>query len=295
MTQLRHTREAKKPSILAYVTAFPTVDGWRRSRSLVEFWDGAQRRALELGYTLEEWWVRQPGMTERRFCEILRTRGIHGMIVAPLPYDADPLHLEWSGFATAAIAYSLSTPNLNRASNDHFGSMNVALNELTALGYRRIGLAIVEESDPRVRQHWTAGMLAYQQHVPMAERVPTFLGSGPIARPFANWFHEHQPHAVLSPRGEVLQAIRDLGFRVPQDVGFSNLAISPGEDEMAGVNQNSDLVGVAAVDLVDGQLRRNEWGVPRHPRTLLIPGEWVPGATVRDLRATPRRVRARVS
>jgi DNA-binding LacI/PurR family transcriptional regulator len=294
MTQLRHSREVKKPSVIAYVTAFPTEDAWRRSGSLTAFYDGASQRAGQLGYVLEEWWVRRPGMTERRFCEILYTRDIHGMIVAPLPSGAGSLQLDWTRFAAAAISYSLTAPEMHRASNDAFGSINVALRELTVLGYRRIGLALVEETDPRVQQQWGAAMLASQQQIPVAEHVPTFFGAGPIARSFTHWFQEHQPHAVISIGGECLRVFRDLGLRVPQDVGFANLMLSPGDTGMAGVNQNSDLVGHAAVDLVDGQLRRNERGVPRHARTLLIPGEWVPGPTVRDLRPQPRRSKVRV-
>jgi DNA-binding LacI/PurR family transcriptional regulator len=294
MTQLRQGRDSKKQSVLAYVTAFPTEEGWRRPGRFIAFYEGALRRAGELGYTLEHWWLRRAGMTERRFCEILHTRDIHGVIVAPLPQGTSSLQLEWPRFAAATISYSLVTPELTRSSNDHFAAINVALRELSALGYRRIGLAIPEESDLRVQQHWAAAMLAYQQNIPPAERVPTLVGVNPAARAFSEWFREHQPHAVLSLGSDCLRVFRELGLRVPQDIGFANLALMPDDHGMAGVNQFSDLVGAAAVDLVDGQLRRNERGVPKHARTLLISGEWVAGPTVRDLRAAPRRVRAKV-
>jgi LacI family transcriptional regulator len=294
MTQLRHGREVRKPSVLAYVTAFPTENGWRQPGPQVAFHEGAKQRALQLGYILEEWWLRRAGMTERRFCEILHARNIHGMIVAPLPTDSAPLELEWAKFASATISYSLSTPSLNRASCDYFGSIQLALKEMTALGYRRIGLAIVEDCDQRVQQHWTAGMLSYQQHLPLADRVPTLLGRATGSRTFVDWFHEHQPHAVLSIGGECVRILHELGLRIPQDVGFANLALLPGQPDMAGVNQNAEHVGAAAVDLLDGQLRRNERGIPRLSRTLLIPGEWSLGPTVRDLRIAPPRARVRI-
>src|SRR5436190_12044397 len=63
MTQLRHSREIKRPSTLAYVTAYPTPDGWRGPGPFLEFFLGARKRAEELGYTLEEWWLRRPGLT----------------------------------------------------------------------------------------------------------------------------------------------------------------------------------------------------------------------------------------
>ncbi len=294
MTQLRQARDIKKPSVLAYVTAFPTEAGWHRPGVAVAFYEGAQRRAEELGYTLEEWWLRRPGMTERRFCDILTTRDIHGMIVAPLPAGSDALQLDWPHFAAATISYSLTAPELNRASNDHFMSINLAIQELTALGYRRIGLAIPDETDPRIAQHWTAAMLGYQEKIPLTERVPTLARMAPPVRAFTNWYQEYQPHAVLSLGGECLRIFADLGLRVPQDVGFASLALAADDRDVAGVNQHSELVGAAAVDLVDSQLRRNERGVPTHSKTVLISGEWVGGATVRDLRARPSRTRVRV-
>jgi LacI family transcriptional regulator len=293
MTQLRQARDVKKPSVIAYVTAFPTEGGWRRPGPFVAFHQGAVRRAEQLGYMLEEWWLRRPGMNERRFCEILNTRGIHGMIVAPPPAESPELHFEWPHFAAATISYALTAPLLNRAGSDHFSAVNIAVHELTALGYRRIGLAIPEETDERVQQQWTAAMLSYQQHIRLSERVPTLFHTSVASRSFANWFQEHQPHAVLSVGGDGLPVLAELGLRVPQDVGFVNLALTPQDDGMAGVNEHSELVGAAAVDLVDAQLRRNERGVPPHAKTVLISGQWVPGPTVRNLHAPARRVRVR--
>jgi LacI family transcriptional regulator len=292
MTQLRHTRDVKKPSALAYVTAFPTEGGWRRIPSMVAIHDGVQRRAAELGYSLEEWWLRRPDLAGPRFCEELRSRDIHGLIVAPLPGGGDEPEIEWPQFAGATIAHSVSA-ELSRATNDHLRTMEIALRELTALGYRRIGLAFLEDRDVRMQQHWMAGMLAHQQQLPLAERVPAFCGAGRPARSFGAWFHEHQPHAVLSAGGECLRLFREMELRVPQDVGFANLELTSGEHDMAGVNQHADLVGAAAVDLVDAQLRQNERGLPRIARTVLIPGEWVAGPTVRDLQPAPRRVKVR--
>jgi LacI family transcriptional regulator len=50
--------------------------------------------------------------------------------------------------------------------------------------------------------------------------------------------------------------------------------------EIAGADQNNRLVGEAAVDILLGQLRRNERGLPAHPRTTLIKSSWRDGATV---------------
>ena len=290
MTQLRHGREVRKPSVLAYVTAYETEDGWRVPGPFVAFYEGARLRAEALGYVLDKWWLRRPGMTEQRFCDILFTRDIHGLIFAPLPGAGGALHLDWPRFATSAIAYSVTSPAIHRASNDQFGTITLALAELSRLGYRRIGLAITRESDERVRQQWSAGMLVYQQGVPREQRVPILLATTSFRRAFATWFREHRPDAVLSLTEQCVTAMEELGARVPDNVGFAQLALTAGDSDYAGVNQNSELVGAAAVDLVDAQLRRNERGIPAQPKTVLIPGVWVPGPTVRNVRPAEQAI-----
>ncbi len=288
MTQLRQGREVKKPTTLAYVTAYATADGWRQPGPFVEFFTGAKKRAEALGYKLDEWWLRRPGLSAKRFCDILYTRNIHGLIIAPLPLGGGELELDWPRFATATIGYSVTSPNIHRASNDQYRTIRLALAELTKLGYRRIGMAMTAENDERVQHNWSAGMLVYQSLIPAKQRVPSLLAEGPFARAFAEWYGKHRPDAVVGHTRQCLRVFEELGVRVPQDVGFAHLALSEG-DLWAGVNQNAELVGVAAIDLVDAQLRRNERGIPTPQKTTLIPGHWVAGPTVRDLKLTKPR------
>jgi len=283
MTQLRDVRRVPRPTTLAYVTAYPTADGWRRPGPFVDFFDGAKYRAEALGYTLEEWWVTKPGMTEHRFSEILYNRNIHGLLIAPLPAGGSSLKLEWSRFATATIAFSLASPLIHRASNDQYLSIGMALQELTKLGYQRIGLAITDEEDMRVQRKWSAGYMVYQQGIDPAQRVPQMLATGAFPRALAEWFNAHRPDAILSQDPKLPEYLAQLGFSVPKDVGVAHLSLNESDMEFAGINQNSRLVGSSALDLVDAQLRRNERGLPAAPKTVMILGRWIDGPTVRDV------------
>lgn len=211
------------------------------------------------------------------------------MLIAPLPPGGGELGLDWPKFAAASIGYSVTAPGIHRASNNQYDTITLALRELTRLGYRRIGLAIPDESDVRVKRKWSAGMLVYQEFIPFTQRVPILLAHGPFSKEFAGWFQQHRPDAVLSLAWQSLQVMKDLGCRVPRDAGFAHLALTAHDRDWAGVNQNSALVGAAAVDLIDAQLRRNERGIPQFAKTLLVPSQWVPGATVRDMHATAAR------
>lgn len=283
MTQLRHGREAKRTSTVAYVTTDEVEDGWRRPGPFAAFYEGARRRAEQLGYTLERWWLRQPGVSPGRFCEILQHRDIHGMIVAPLPPGGRVPELAWEEFAAATVGFSLTRPDLHRASNAQYTTILTALRELASLGYRRIGVAIRAETDARVEHRWSAGMLVFQQGLASEECVPLLLADGDFERAFERWFGEHQPEVVLTHEPEVIELLEERGMCVPEDVGFAYLALSAERHcQWAGMDQNAELVGAAAFDLVDAQLRRNERGIPAVPKTLLIPGYWLPGPTVRD-------------
>jgi LacI family transcriptional regulator len=285
MTQLRDIRRVPRPTTLAYVTAHPTADGWRLPGPFVDFFEGAKSRAEALGYTLEEWWARKPGLSETRFSEILFNRNIHGLLVAPLPEGGSTLGIDWARFATGTIAFSLASPAIHRASNDQYQSIYAALTELGRLGYRRVGLAITNEQDVRVQRKWSAGYLVYHQSIAPERRVPSLLAATNFKDEFIEWYQQHQPEAVLSQDPLVPDYLRDLSVTVPTQAGFVHLALTEADRGFAGINQNSRLVGASAIDLVDAQLRRNERGVPVAPKTVLIQGRWVPGPTVRDLAA----------
>ncbi len=283
MTQLRDVRRVPSQTTLAYVTAFPTADGWRRPGPFVDFFEGAKARAEALGYTLEEWWAAQPGMSVERVSEILFNRNIHGLLVAPLPAGESALRMEWPRFAAATIGYSLTDPAIARASNDQYQSITVALQELTRLGYRRIGLAITDEEDVRVQRKWSAGFLVYQQGIPAKQRVLSLRSDMGFSSAFAEWFRKHTPDAVLSQEPRCIEYLAKLGCEVPRDCGFAHLALTDSDKGLAGIHQNGRLVGASMIDLVDAQLRRNERGVPTVAKTVLVQGRWVPGPTVRDL------------
>jgi len=98
---------------------------------------------------------------------------------------------------------------------------------------------------------------------------------------FRAWLFKHRPEAVISHAAVVAMDIRRFGLRVPEDVAVVTLLWTAERAYCAGVNQHAEMIGAAAVDLVNGQLQRNEFGIPAHPKLVLINGEWVDGETVR--------------
>ena len=68
---------------------------------------------------------------------------------------------------------------------------------------------------------------------------------------------------------------------MPGECGLVNLNVVDDVENWSGIRENHELIGAAAVDLLIGQLSRNEIGIPRQPRKVLIPGTWHEGGTLR--------------
>jgi LacI family transcriptional regulator len=282
MTHVRARKPVKSTTTLAFVTAFPTRDGWKRNQhGFVENHAGAQERAAQLGYRLEDFWAKETGMTGRRLSGILHTRNIRGVLIAPVPASHGHLSLDWSRFAAATLGPSLYKPDLPRATSDHFGSLMMALRRLAKLGYRRVGLVIPHASDERTNHAYTAAMYHYQHNIPPAVRVPPLLRDGLTEQPFRKWFDRHRPDLLIGLPGLMNWALK-WGLRVPEEVGYFD-PMRPTGMSWSGIDQHFREIGAAAVDLIIGQLQRNEFGVPAHPKVVTIRGTWADGNTVRKL------------
>jgi LacI family transcriptional regulator len=53
----------------------------------------------------------------------------------------------------------------------------------------------------------------------------------------------------------------------------------------AGLNLQARLIGSRGVELIIAQLYRNEYGVPEHASITTIPGSWVDGPTLREIKS----------
>jgi DNA-binding LacI/PurR family transcriptional regulator len=286
-------RPAGYQATLAWVTAHPTRHGWRDWPIFGEHYAGAESRAAALGYRLEEFWLGEPGLSAARAAQILQSRGITGLLIAPQPRAGATLELPWERFSAITIGYSLAQPQLHMACAHQYRCIRLALHELALRGYRRPGLVMLRSSDERVDHNWLAGLLV-EQFAGIAIAPPLLLEAWDEAA-FAAWLRRHQPDALVSKCVEVEAALLRLGRAVPRDIGVGFLTDTHPGDKHSGVDENPRQIGAAAVDFLIGMLHRNERGAPEHPHRLLIEGTWIEGRTVRprpaaqQIEPAPRR------
>lgn len=285
MAQLRKTRATRGGECIAYFTTWDTANGWRASDNENNFFVGACERAEKLGYEIEHIWAREPGMTTARLSKILYTRSIRGIVLAPFANPRSHLTMDWKHFATAAISHTLVRPLVNRASHAHYNGMFLALRHLRHHGYRRIGFATRLEQSERVANAWLAALLVYQQTIPAENRIRPLLSPVTVHQvmdkaAFHAWVRAEKPDVVVSNLSDVLEILVESGLRVPEDIGFASIDLTNPRQPWSGIDQQAKEVGAATVDLVVTQLQNNEFGLPKHPKTMNIDGIWREGNTL---------------
>lgn len=263
MGLLRDNRHPLDNPVLGFITDSPEPISTQAPMSPT--WKGFSERARALGYRPEEFWLGDKKITVKRLQKILRTRNIRGFVVSVL---RNPLLLEkmnFSHFSTAAIGHSMHHPLLHRVASDKFSNTILTCENLWAQGCRRIGLAVPQTQEFRVEHLFLSGYLVFHHlhhhrdwKFPLVEDSP--------------W---HPPRIARWAKAKKLDGLV-VGYpgleTVLPDIPLAQVNLLHGAG--MGINQCHDRIAAGAVDLVDAQLRRNHVGIPEHPKTMLIIGEW---------------------
>lgn len=261
---------------------------WRQKHPYQEvYWQGAAARCRELGFTLEEFWLREPKMTADRLAKILLARNIRGLLLLPQPRARSHIHFPWEHFSTVAFGMSLTRPQFNLVGVNHFHSGVTVMRRLRGLGYRRIGFLAVHEVNERIGTTLLGGYLVEREKRADLHQVPPLIlrRAQLNQEAFSHWYLEHRPDAVfvLGVWSKiVLEWIDALKIRVPEDLGLAFSSVE-GKERIAGINEHIYTVGIKAVELVKVMLDRGETGIPDIPLRILVEGTWQQGETVRRL------------
>lgn len=275
-------REASFKGTLAWLSNYPEGSTWRKARVFNSYFDGAARRASELGYSLEEQRLRADGMTPTRMESILLARNVHGLLVAPQPKVNLEIDFSFQKFSAITFGYTLKQPQLHLAALNQYHSMETTFQKLLDLGYRRPGLAMADDSDLRTGHRWSAAFRSEQCLLPARRRVPLLLSKNFDRESFVTWFTKYRPDVVVALWPQVLDWLLEMGEKVPETTGFALFSVPDPEGSISGVWANPELIGEKAVEFLIDMIHRNECGVPDVPLCILVDGTWIAGDTLRS-------------
>ncbi len=294
----------RQKATLAYLTNWSSRWGWRALPTHERSYLGAQRKAAELGYQLEHFWLGEPGMNQRRMSQMLYHRGINGVLVAAHGETSDELsEIDWSKLSAVKIGCFPPAPALHRVIEDHTGMVRLATRRIQAAGFERIGLVLGQGWDDFVDQAWSAGYLIEQSKFPASMRIP-ILRLARVQREwrpgqseqkslcelaaFGRWYQDCRPEVIVGSSLAVLGKIGQLGLAVPRDVAYVDLCLDGVDSGVAGVRQNGEIAGEVATAMLVGQIQQNLRGAPAVATSTMVDGTWIDGPSMPTVLASGR-------
>jgi len=267
---------------LAWVNCWPEPERLRHYGEFDLYWQGARVEAERAGYRLEEF--RCPGeLTPERLEQIFRARNIRGLLLTPAWSTDQP---DWGGFhrelfSVVRFGYSLASPPAHVVTSDQVLDGLLAYESMWSRGYRRIGMVMWTTQGTRAVR-FSAGYLYGQLRMGARPKLlPLSLSENrqESGSRLKAWLKQTRPDAILTDIAELPAMLTQAGYAVPQDVGLAALSVLDGHAD-AGINQNSEEIGRAAVQTLISLVNHYERGVPQIPREVLVAGRWVDGASL---------------
>jgi LacI family transcriptional regulator len=274
------SRRKKNPPILAYVTS------WRLDLEAIShhrlYWQGAKKRAAELGFRLEHFSLAEPGMTDVRLGKILFSRGIAGVVLSSFATGSAEVKFDWEQFAAVRIELQPVWPPFSTTAVDHVRAIVEAVREALQLGYRRPGFMLGHDWSELVEDHWKMGFLWGQQWLEPSDRLPVFLFKAdwknvPREYHFKAWYSEHRPDVLIGPYFHIEARLGDVDLEVPRDVAVIDPFLEGPHEFYAGVIHKFEEVGARAIENLVVAVTRNLRGIPPVMVRTYVDGFWQPG------------------
>ena len=278
MSKLRHGVSPLASPVIAYINPQPSRDLWRSSEHWLYTYRGAAARAKELGFELQEFWLREPGMTSERLSMILRTRNIRAVILAP-PMPGQTVNFLPENCAAVACDIEPAGDRLHRVSTDYVGNTLKILRALRDLGYKRIGLAIDEARAQYMHMLPRMALLDFEENLPKQDRTGYWIGGPDQMSDFANWMLQARPDAIVTSNWLPQMWLQPLGFRIPDDIAIAQLEPVFYPFQYSGIDGRFEHVGRSVVVLLVSLFNANEFSLAQHPNHVLNAGVWRPGVT----------------
>jgi len=285
MRHLRKPRALRQQACFGVISFYDSLRPWDKSRHLTRVYEGMTRRAGELGYRLEPLWLRAPGMTYQRLRGILEARSIEGLLCFGSPDFAEEFPVELSQQAVVTLGLSIRSP-LHRITSHFYNDTVNALERVHQLGYLRPGLVLGSYEETRSAHAHSAAYLGWCEHVLGPGRaLPVIRLNAVEEKPLLAWLAEHKPDVLIFVHlpdmvARLRALLKERRIRVPRQLGVAVLSHLVAGSGFSGLQQNQQLMGAWAVELLAARIANRDFGIPASPRIEMVESEWIEGGSL---------------
>ncbi|HVU99777.1 MAG TPA: LacI family DNA-binding transcriptional regulator [Verrucomicrobiae bacterium] len=280
MARLHGNRRRNDPHHIAWLDLWPDEREAAGASDFKLMLRGAPERAAELGYQIEAHHVARDGISAARLHQILTSRSQWGVIIPPVPLEVMAYPLDLQGLAAVTIGTSLHRPVMHRVASNLYQGCLLACAKLREKGLRRIGLVLSPRMIERVEGRWLGAYVVDQARQPSKDRLPPLLITQARQDEFKSWFRRYKPEAILIAEAHVEEWLAAAHRNQSPPLVVWLRRLEGMKRNVMAIDTRPDKMGAAAVELVVGQIHRNERGSPPIPHTLLLDGVWESGPQI---------------
>jgi len=240
---------------------------------------GATERAKELGYNIEHISVFREGFKPERVKQILQTRAIQGILL-PLSGRLSTIDMSFDSFAVVAMGHRIASPPLHCTCFDHHTGVFTACSELSKLGYERIGLVLSEDHVSQLEWRITSAYLGWQNQAKKKDQIPPLIHQAEFQeKTLIDWCRQHRIDSIICMNPEIYRGILRKHFKIPGDIAIACLDWDEKYGDIAGINQQHEMIGSAAIDILVNMVNNYVDGTSKTQCITMIEGFWMPGDT----------------
>ena len=275
-------RSSKSFSAIGLLSNWARPEEWTRLESAREILRGIEERAAELGYSIQHYCTHSDEARLARVGTVMKTRGIRGLILAPLEHNDDDFEIDSDSFSIVTIGTPTKYRYFHHVTQNQFANVQLCWEKLRQRGYRRVGLVVREELANRWSHQWEAAHnYERSQYGAARDEVSTlYLKSDDPLMRLREWLRKEKPDAVICRCNRFFEAASSEGIRIPEDIGYVSLNVADDAPEASGIDQHREEMGAIAMDSLNTLLQKNQRGEQRISTGTLVDGSWKEGKTL---------------
>lgn len=282
LSALSHYRKTSKEkpvqAALAWINTWSSPQELRTHKEFNLYWEGAKASAQRFGYHLEEFNLAEIPM--RRLEGILKNRNIQGILMPSVgrTFGKELEQFDWSSFATVRFGLTVPFPPTHFVTSAQMMNTMYSFERVHQLGYQRIGF-VCEYWEKRF---FEVGYSWAQKKIPEQYRLPPLLMNADNdfdqeQHQLKDWIVHNKPDAILTDNSEVPQMLKNLGYRIPEDIGLATTSVDDTPID-AGIDQRPFEIGRAAIRILTALIAERSFGLPECLNETLVEGQWVDGS-----------------
>lgn len=275
MAYVRSSRRPAGAETIAFINSFEHPEYFDIWPGFNELLNGAADRAAGYGYKIERFDVYKDKISPQRLVDILHARGIRGVIVGPRWKDENAYDFPVNEFSCVGLGETMINQKIHRVCNDQTQCSCSALQALSQKGYRRIVVGLNRLDEIKSNYHYSLGVSLFSK-LSKSKTTKVLLYKNHDETYFMKQLEQYQADAFVTLSILSDEFVKKITNKL--HLGYANLNL-PHDFHWSGINQNSDLIGSRALELVKSLLDSGERGGTEAASTLLVPGSWVDGNT----------------